>query len=174
MPSSESGYYDSNDARKNSEQDVVHRHERLAVVAVVQDLRPDPSRRRRKGYPTEECQVDQEEEEGLVVVKPDACGQPRAMVVHLEHAPPAGGAVVGTVRFLCLTLLAEPNIAGRRLDCEGGILHAPSLLRRKLTIAICDVERRAGIGEYSGGIAPVEHHVQEEAERGGGFACAMC
>lgn len=78
--------------------------------------------------------------------------------------------MVGAVRLLCLALLTVSQVTVGRLDGEGCVLHVPSFLRRQLTVAICDIQRRTGIGEDGGGVAPVEHYVKEEAE--GRRACA--
>lgn len=54
-----------------------------------------------------------------MVVQSDACGEPRAVVVHLQHAFLACATVVRAVRLAGLALLAEANIA-IGLDGEGG------------------------------------------------------
>ena len=48
---------------------------------------------------TVEEPVEQEENEELVVVESDTVVDPWTVVVHLEDAGPADGAVVSTVRF---------------------------------------------------------------------------
>lgn len=88
------------------------------------------------------------------------------MVVHLEHTAPACRAVVGAIGFLGLALIAEPHSSVRRLDCERCILHLTSFLRRQVTVSMVEIQRRARIGEYSGCVAPIEHKIEEEAERG--------
>lgn len=74
--------------------------------------------------------------------------------------------MVGAVGLLGLALVAEPQLAGRGLDGEGRVLDAAALLCRQVRVAIVDVEGRAGVGEYGGRVAPVEHEVEEDAERG--------
>ena len=89
------------------------------------------------------------------------------VVVHFQDAALAGGAVVAAVGLLGLALIAEAQFAGRGLDGEGRILGLGALLGGQMAVAIVGVEGRAGIGEDGGGVAPVEHEVEEDAERRG-------
>jgi hypothetical protein len=68
--------------------------------------------------PTEQTSIYQKEQESFVVAEADAGGQPRAMMIHLEHTFPARAAMMCPVRFLRLTFLAIAYLAGR-LDSEG-------------------------------------------------------
>lgn len=75
--------------------------------------------------------------------------------------------MVGTIRLLRLALLTKPDVTGRGLHSERCVLHPPAFGRGQMTISIVEIERRAGIGEYGGRIAPVEHEVEEYTEEGG-------
>jgi len=112
MPGSEACYDDSDDAGQHSEQDVVDGHERFGVLSVTQDFAPDPGRRCRKTHPAEEGQICQEEDEGFVVTQANASREPWAVVVHLQDAALACGAVVGAVGLLGLALVAEAQFTG--------------------------------------------------------------
>lgn len=92
-------------------------------------------------------------------------------MVHLEHAALARGAVVGAVRLLRLAFVTEAHAPVRCLHREGCVLQSPSFLRGQVAVAIVEVEGRAGIGEDGGRVAPVEHEVQKDAERGRELAC---
>jgi len=87
-------------------------------------------------------------------------------MVHFQDAALACRAVMGAVGFLGLALVAEAQLSRRSLDGKRGVLYLPSFLRRQMTIAILDIQRRSGIGEDGGSIAPVEHEVEEDAQRG--------
>lgn len=73
---------------------------------------------------------------------------------------------MGTIRFLRLAFFAVSEVAGRRLDGEGSILGSAILLHGQVSVAIVEVQRRTWIGEYGGRVAPVEHEVEEDAEKG--------
>jgi len=174
MPRSESCYDNSDDTRQNSEQDVVDRHEGLGVLPVTEDFAPDPGRRCRKTHPAEEGEICQEEDKGFVVAQANASREPRAVVVHLQDAALARGAVVGAVGLLGLALVAEAQFTGGCLDSEGRVLHLSSFLRRQMTVAILEIERRPGVGEYGGSVAPVEHKIEEDAEGRRELSYATC
>lgn len=164
MPRRETCDDDADDAGQNGEQDVVDGHEGLGVLVVAQDLAPDPRGRCRKADPAEEGQVYQEQQEGLVVAQAHAGRQPWTVMVHLQHTALAGGAVMRAVRLVCLALVAEAHSAIRCLDGEGGVLDADALLLLgQIAVAIFVVERRPGVGEDGGGVAPVEQAVENEA-----------
>ena len=55
--------------------------------------------------------VEEEEDEVLVVVEGDAVVDPGAVVIHLQHAAPANGAVVRTVRLHTGALLTITHSA---------------------------------------------------------------
>lgn len=74
--------------------------------------------------------------------------------------------MVGAVGFFGLALVAEAQLSRRGLDGKRGVLYPPSFLRRQMTIAILDIQRRSGVGEDSGSVAPIEHEVEEDAQRG--------
>ena len=77
------------------------------------------------------------------------------------------------VRLVCLALVAEAHAAVRRLDGEGGVLDADALLLLgQVAVAIFVVERRPGVGEDGGGVAPVEQAVENEAEGRCEVACS--
>ena len=73
---------------------------------------------------------------------------------------------MGAVGLLGLALVAEAQLTGRCLDGEGRVLYLAPFLRWQVAVAILDVEGRAGIGEYGGRVAPIEHEIEEEAESG--------
>lgn len=85
-------------------------------------------------------------------------------MVHFQDATLTGRAMMSAVRLLCLALFAEPDIACRGFHCERRVLRIPSFLRWQMTVAIVQVQRRAGIGEDGGRVAPIEHEVEEDAE----------
>lgn len=166
MPCSEACDYDAYDTRQDSQQDVVDWHERLCVLTLAQYLTPDPCRRCSKADPTKEGQIYEEEQKGLVVAQAHARRKPGAVVVHLQDAALAGRTVVGAVGLLGLALVAESSTAIGGFDGEGGELHTASFGGRQGAVAIVEGKRRPGIGEDGGGVAPVEHEVEEDAEGG--------
>ena len=107
MPGGEAAEDQPDDAAEDGEEDDVHREQGVHVVCVIEDLAPDPERGDGKVHPAEDGGVDEEEEEGFVVVEPDAGRQPWTMMVHFQHTSLACGAVVCAVRFGDLTLLAK-------------------------------------------------------------------
>lgn len=58
-----------------------------------------------------EQRVDEEEQEELVIRERDAVVDPRTVVVHLEDASAADGAMVASVRFYVLALVAPAHAA---------------------------------------------------------------
>ena len=52
-------------------------------------------------------------------------------------------------------------------------MHASPFLRGQIAVAIVVVERRPGIGEDGGGVAPVEHAVENEAKGRCEMACIV-
>ena len=74
--------------------------------------------------------------------------------------------MVGAVGLLGLALVAEAQFTGGCLDGEGCVLDLAPFLRRQVAVSILDVEGRAGIGEDGGGVAPIEHEIEEKAESG--------
>lgn len=89
------------------------------------------------------------------------------MVVHLQDAAAASGAVVRAVRLLGLTFLAEAAGAGR-LDRQRSV--CARLGGGEGTVARIGAESGTGIGEDGGGIGPVEEYVEEDTYRGGYIA----
>lgn len=90
-----------------------------------------------------------------MISKPDAGGEPRAVVIHLQHAALAGRAVVGAIGLACLAFLTKPKVSVR-LDGERGRVRRRDGGQRRVAHAIC---RATGIGEDGCGVAPVEHGV---------------
>lgn len=170
MPSRESCDDDTDNTREDSEQDVVDGHKGLCVCALAEDLAPYPCGRSGKAHPTEDAEVDEEEDKGLVVAEADTGSEPGTVVVHFQDAALAGGAVVGAIGFLGLALVAEAKFAGRGLYGKRRVLDVAAFLRGQVAVAILDVEGRAGISEDGGCVAPVEHEVEEDAERGREFS----
>ena len=85
-------------------------------------------------------------------------------MVHFQDAALACRAVVRAIGLLGLALVAEAHTAVRRLDGEGGVLDADAFfLLGQIAVAIFVVERRPGVGEDGGGVAPVEQAVENEA-----------
>lgn len=66
--------------------------------------------------------VGEEEDEALVVAEADAAVDPGAVVVHLEDAGVADGAVVGPVRFHQLALVAVADGPAGRPVADGKVL----------------------------------------------------
>ena len=172
MPRGEARQDNADDAREHGQEDVVDGHEGIRDLGILQNLSPHPRRRGRKTEPTKEGRVDEEQEEGFVVAEADAGSQPRAVVVHLQHAALACRAVMGAVGFLGLALFAEAKVAGRGFDGEGRVGVVALLLGRQVGVAVDGGQRRAWVGEDGGGVAPVEQEVERDAEEGGEFACA--
>lgn len=86
-------------------QDGLARGPRLAVGhrRRAQDEGQEKGRLEKAGHE----RVADEEEEKLVVAGPDAVGDPRAVVVHLQNAPAADDAVVGAGRAEAVALAAK-------------------------------------------------------------------
>lgn len=60
----------------------------------------------------EEGGVEQEEEKGFVIAQAHApVGEPWAMVIHAEDTASTGAAVVSSVGFGCIALVAPPRLA---------------------------------------------------------------
>lgn len=93
------------------------------------------------------------------------------MVVHFEYAALARGAMMGAIRLLGLTLVAEAHAAVRGLHRKRGVLHSASFCCGQVAVAIVEAQRRAGICKDGGSVAPVEHEVEEDTERGREFSC---
>ena len=102
-----------------------------------------------------------------MVAKPDARGQPGAVVVHFQHAAAAGRAVMGAVGLPCLALLAETHLAVGFYS-EGGDIGMD--VGRESAIAII-VGRAARRGEDGDGVRPVEKEVQEDSEEASARTC---
>lgn len=170
MPSGESGDDDANDAGQHGEEDVVDGHKGLCVFAVAEYLAPNPCSRCGKTYPTKDAQIYEEEDKGLVVAEANTGSEPGTVVVHFQNAALARGAMVGAIGFFGLALVAKAQFAGRGLDGKGCVVDLAALLRGQVAVAIFDVERGSGVGEDGGGVAPVEHEVEEEAKGRGCFA----
>lgn len=166
VPRGESCNHNANDSGQHGEEDVVDGHKGLGVLAVAEHLAPDPRGRRGKAGPAEEAQVEEKEHKGLVVAEADAGGEPGAVVVHFQDAALARGAVVGAVGLLCLALVAEAQFTRRGLYGEGRVVQLSALLRGQMAVAVLEAQRRAGVGEDGGCVAPVEHEVEEDAESG--------
>ena len=71
------------------------------------------------------------------------------------------------IRFECLTFLTKAQLAVG-LDGEGGGRGRVVCWQRRIAVV---VRRAAGFGKDSLGIAPVEHKIEEDAEKRRGFAC---
>jgi hypothetical protein len=167
VPTAEGANDEPDDAGDDAQHDVVDGHQALDVGGVGgKDLLPHPGARGGEAEEAEEGGVDEEEQEGLVVVQADAGGQPGAVVVHLEHAAAAGRAVVGAVGLAGLALFAEAQFAVG-LDGEGGGLGRD--VGRQRAVAMV-VGRAAGRVEDGSRVAPVEQEVEEDADGGRGFA----
>lgn len=103
-----------------------------------------------------------------MVAQTDASCQPRAVVVHLEHAAAACRAVVGTIRLARLTFLAEANLAVG-FDGKG----------RGRTLGIVSGEGTVSAvvggttwwGEDGSGVGPVEESVEDEGKERRPEAC---
>lgn len=167
VPPRKSADNDADDAGDDAQHDVVDGHEALDVGRVGEDLGPDPGARSEEAEEAEEGRVDEEEEEGLVVAQADTCRQPRAVVVHLEHAAAAGGAVVGAVGLAGLALFAEAQFAVGLNSERGGRGRG---VCRECAVAIV-VGGAAGRGKDGGGVAPVGHEVERDAEECDRFSC---
>ena len=157
VPACEDADDETNDTTHDSKHNEVNRQQRVEVLRVIQHFGPHPCPANGKGVKAEERSVDQEEQESLVVPEADASGEPRAMVVHLEHAAAARRAVVRAVGLAGLALLAEPDFA-IAFNSEGGRLGRLLLGRREKAVAIV-VGGRAGGSEDGGGIGPVEKDI---------------
>ena len=94
-----------------------------------------------------------------MVVQANASRQPWTMVVHLENASTTRGTVMRTVGLSSLAFFAKTQFA-IGLDSEGGSL-------RWCVGGQTGVAGRAGcasgVCEDGGGVAPVEHQVENDA-----------
>lgn len=144
-----------NNAAHDCQHDEVDGQQRIKIFGVVHDFRPEPRAADGKGVKGKDGGVDQEQDKGLVVAQPEARRQPRAVMVHLEHASAACRAVVRAVRLAGLAFLAESNFS-IALDCEG-CRHATlaAAARREKAVAIV-VRRRTGIRKDGRRVGPVE------------------
>lgn len=98
-----------------------------------------------------------------MVAQSDAGGEPGAMVVHLEDAPPAGRAVVSAVGLAGLAFLAEAYLpvgldgkggrAGGRTGFVGGQGAVPAI-----------VGRAAGRREHGRCVGPVQESVEDDGK----------
>ena len=101
-----------------------------------------------------------------MIAQTDAGGQPGAVVVHLEDAALAAGAVVSAIGFLGLALFAEAHLAvGFYGEGSGG----GGRVGRQLGVAVA-VGGAAGVGEDGRSVGPVEEGVDEEGAGGGRVA----
>lgn len=98
-----------------------------------------------------------------MVSKPDAGGQPGAVVVHLENAALTSRAVVCAIGLAGLAFLAEPEFA-IRFDGKRGGVGGGDGGQGRIAHTVCGT---TGIGEDGRGVAPVEHGIEEETASGG-------
>ena len=99
-----------------------------------------------------------------MVAQPDAGGEPGAMVVHLEDAPPAGRAVVCAVGLAGLAFLAETYLAVG-LDGEGGRAGGRTGLVGRQGAISAVVGRAAGRGEHGRCVGPVQESVEGDGKQ---------
>lgn len=159
MPAAEGTNHYSNDARYDSEHDVIYGHECLDVLRLRHQLRIYPRPRDGKAVKAEEGRVDEEQQEGLVVVQADASGKPRAVVIHLQNTSLARTAVMGAVGLPGLALLAEAQLA-IRFDGERSRIRGSRGGQRRVAMGVGGA---AGIGEDGRRIAPVEQKIEQDA-----------
>lgn len=157
MPRGESTDNEPYNSTDDGEHDEVERHEGVSETRSVDNLDIDPRPAGSKRVEAKERGVDQEEEERLVVSQANASRKPRAVVIHLQNAAAACRAVVGTIGFPGLALLAETKLA-IALDGKRCRIVLASLARGKEAISVI-VGGRTGIREDGCGITPVEHGV---------------
>lgn len=99
-----------------------------------------------------------------MVAQSDAGGEPGAMVVHLEDAPPAGRAMVRAVGLAGLAFLAEANLAVG-LDGEGGRAGGRTGLVGGQGAVPAVVGRAARSGEYGLRVGPVQESVEDDCKQ---------
>lgn len=165
MPARESADNKTDYAADDGQHDVVDREQRVQILGIVHNLRPGPGSGHSEAIEAKDSRIDEEQQEGLVVPEPDTGGEPGAVVVHLEDAAAARGAVVRAVRLPSLAFLAEARLAVG-LDGEGRGVVGAGLSGREEAVAVV-VGRGAGVGEDGGGVGPVEEDVEYEAHDGG-------
>lgn len=162
MPAGKGAHDNRDDSGHDGQHDVVDRHEGFNGGVLDGDLAIDPGGRGHKGAHAKQGRVDEEEQEGLVVAQADAGGEPGTVVIHLQHAPAAGRAVVGAIGLARLALFAETELAvgldGKRRGHGGG-------LGREGAVAIVVGGATRG-GEDCGCVAPVEQEIEGDAEEG--------
>eukprot|EP00982_Pelagococcus_subviridis_P009515 30928-Pelagococcus_subviridis.AAC.10 len=130
-------------------------------MRTVVDVRPIAHERGRERDGVEDARgegVEEKKDEVLVVVRADARRDPDAVVIHLQHASPAHGAVVRSLRLPRRALAAEPPA----LLAVGGsnafvllVLGRGRPTRRDAT----------GIGEHAREVAPQRHDDQDVVDR---------
>lgn len=98
-----------------------------------------------------------------MVAQSDAGGEPGAMVIHLEDAPPAGRAVVRAVGLAGLAFLAEAYLPVG-LDREGGRAGGRTGLVGRQGAVPAIVGRASGRGEYGRCVGPVQESVEDDGK----------
>lgn len=99
-----------------------------------------------------------------MIAQSDAGGEPGAMVVHLEDAPPAGRAMVRAVGFTGLAFLAEANLPVG-LDGEGGRVGGRTRLVGGQGAVTAVVGRAARRREHGRSVGPVQESVEDDGKQ---------
>ena len=96
--------------RRASQNEHSHRVRRQHVFSIDQHLDHLDHMRHGRDQSQEQSgpSVNQQQKEVLPIEEPDAVVQPRAVVIHAQHAPPAGRAMVASFRLESVANQAIP------------------------------------------------------------------
>ena len=112
VPAAKTGENEPDNSGQDCKEDIVDRHQRVFHNTVDDNFLPYPRATDNKADPAENRSVHDKENESLVIPQAHTSCQPWAVVIHLEHAPPARRTMVGAVGLLRLAFLAETNVPG--------------------------------------------------------------
>ena len=168
VPRREATQGEGEDAADDGQHQIVDRHETIVVLSVAEDLAVQPAHGHGEAHEAEERGVDEEQHERLVVPQAETGRQPRAVMVHLQHASSARRTMMRSVRLASLAFLAVAHPTAR-LDRQRGALLG--LMGRQIAVATIARGGRAGVSEHRHRVRPAQEDVQHKAEERRGNAC---
>src|SRR5256885_1583062 len=118
MPACESCQDQTDDARDYSQKYNVDRCKVFQVLIFRENFSPYPPRTATEAHPTEQGCVDQKQDECFVVVQANTCGQPRTVVIHLQHTSLTRRTVMRSIRLRSLAFFTVAGGASRG-HCNG-------------------------------------------------------
>jgi hypothetical protein len=169
MPTSKPSQNQPNNSRYHGQHDIIDGHQRLCIFSIIQYLPVDPNARNTEAEEAEQRCVYQEQEEGFVVPQSHTRRKPRAMMIHLQHAGPAGRAMMSAIWFPRLAFLAISQLPIR---FDGEVRSNRWCLCGQGAVAIM-ARRRSWTRKHSSRVRPVQEDVECNSEEGGSISYNM-